>query len=99
MADGRKVFSNSVTPLPAADGPTHLGLMVAAAKPENNKETMKVVFSLAIPADAQAKLQQMVADGKVASPKDIVRDFSADPADAKAISFWLKSEGFKVDKI
>jgi kumamolisin len=99
MADGRKVFSDSVTPLPAADGPTHLGLMVAAAKPENNKETMKVVFSLAIPADAQAKLQQMVADGKVASPKDIAKNFSADPADAKALSSWLKSEGFKVDKI
>src|ERR1700730_350763 len=99
MADGRKVFSNSVTPLPAAEGPTHLGLMVAAAKPENNKEQMKVVFSLAIPADAQAKLQQMVAEGKVASPQDIAKNFSADPADAKALSSWLKSEGFKVDKI
>jgi kumamolisin len=99
MADGRKVFSDSVTPLPAAEGTTHLGLMVAAAKPENNKEQMKVVFSLAIPADAQAKLQQMVAEGKVASPKDIAKNFSADPADAKALASWLKSEGFKVDKI
>jgi kumamolisin len=99
MADGRKVFSDSITPLPATDGPTPHGLMVAAAKPENNKETMKVVFSLSIPADAQAKLQQMVADGKVASPQDIAKNFSADPADAKALSSWLKSEGFKVDKI
>jgi len=99
MADGRKVFSDSVTPLPAAEGPTHLGLMVAAAKPENKTEQMKVVFSLAIPADAQARLQQMVAEGKVASPQDIARNFSADPADAKALASWLKSEGFKVDKI
>ncbi len=99
MADGRKVFSDSVTPLPAVDGVTPHGLMVAAAKPENNKETMKVVFSLAIPADAQARLQQMVADGKVASPKDIAKNFSADPADAKALASWLKSEGFQVDKI
>lgn len=99
MADGRKVFSNSVTPLPTVDGLTPHGLMVAAAKPENNNEQMKVVFSLAIPADAQAKLQQMVADGKVASPKDIAKNFAADPADAKALATWLKSEGFKVDKI
>jgi kumamolisin len=99
MADGRKVFSDSVTPLPAAEGPTHLGLMVANAKPENKTEQMKVVFSLAIPADAQAKLQQMVAEGKVASPQDIAKNFSADPADAKALASWLKSEGFKVDKI
>ncbi len=99
MADGRKVFSDSVTPLPAVDGVTPHGLMVAAAKPENNKETMKVVFSLAIPADAQARLQQMVADGKVASPKDIAKNFSADPADAKALASWLKSEGFQVDRI
>jgi kumamolisin len=73
--------------------------MVANAKPENKTEQMKVVFSLAIPADAQAKLQQMVAEGKVASPQDIARNFSADPADAKALASWLKSEGFKVDKI
>lgn len=99
MADDRKVFANSVTPLPATEGPTHLGLMVAAAQPENRKELMTVVFSLSIPDSAQAQLQQMVAQGKVVSPKEMSKNFSADPADSKALASWLKSEGFKIEKI
>src|SRR5713101_9311859 len=86
MADDRKVFANSVTPLPAAEGPTHLGLMVAAAQPENRKELMTVVFSLSFPDSAQAQLQQMVAQGKVVSPKEMSKNFSADPADSKALA-------------
>jgi kumamolisin len=99
MADDRKVFANSVTPLPATEGPTHLGLMVAAAQPEDRKELMTVVFSLSIPDSAQAQLQQMVAQGKVVSPKEMSKNFSADPADSKALASWLKSEGFKIEKI
>jgi kumamolisin len=99
MADDRKVFTNSGTPFPAAEGPTHLGLMVAAAQPENRKELMTVVFSLSIPASAQAQLQQMVAQGRVVSPKEMSKNFSASPADAKALASWLKSEGFKIEKI
>ena len=44
MADDRKVFADSVTPLPPTDGPTHLGLMVARARPETGKERMTVVW-------------------------------------------------------
>ena len=68
MADERKVFTDSVIPLPATEGPTPLGLMVAAAHPDTKKERMTIVFSLAIPDSAQAELQKMVAEGKVVSP-------------------------------
>jgi kumamolisin len=99
MADDRKVFADSVTPLPPTDGPTHLGLMVARARPETGKERMTVVFSLALPDSAQADLQKMVAEGKVVAPKQLARNYSADAGDAKALTSWLKSEGFKIEKV
>ena len=85
MADDRKVFADSVTPLPPTDGPTHLGLMVARARPETGKERMTVVFSLALPDSAQADLQKMVAEGKVVAPKQLARNYSADAGDAKSL--------------
>ena len=91
MAEDRKVFSDSVTPLPAAGGSTHLGLMVARAMPETGKERMTVVFSLALPDSAQADLQKMVAEGKVLTPKELTKNYSADAGDAKALTSWLKS--------
>ena len=99
MADDRKVFADSVTPLPPTDGPTHLGLMVARARPETGKERMTVVFSLALPDSAQADLQKMVAEGKIVAPKQLARNYSADAGDAKALTSWLKSEGFKIEKV
>jgi kumamolisin len=99
MAD-RKTFANSVTPLPAESAtPTTHGLMIAATQPENQQEKMTIVFSLAIPDTAQAELQQMVADGKVISPKELSQKYSADAADAKALTAWLKAQGLKVEKV
>jgi kumamolisin len=100
MANGdRKVFADSVTPLPAAEGPTHLGLMVAKARPETSKEQMTVVFSLALPDSAQADLQKMVAAGRTASPAQLTKNYAADANDAKALTSWLKSQGFKIEKV
>jgi hypothetical protein len=56
MSD-RKVFSDSVTPLPS-QGPTAHGLMVAAAKPDHGGEKMSLLFSVAIPDDTQADLEE-----------------------------------------
>ncbi len=100
MANGdRKVFADSVTPLPAAEGPTHLGLMVAKARPETSKEQMTVVFSLALPDSAQADLQKMVAEGRTVSPAQLNKKYAADANDAKALTSWLKSQGFKIEKV
>jgi kumamolisin len=98
MAD-RKLFANSVVSLPSAVSPTPHGLMVAAASPEHRKEMMTILFSLAIPDDAKQQLKQAVAQGTVISPKDLAKKYAADAGDAKALVAWLKSEGFKIEKI
>jgi kumamolisin len=73
--------------------------MVAAAQPQDRKESMTVLFSLAIPDDEEKQLQQAVAQGKVVSPKDLAKKYSADADDAKALVSWLKSQGFKIEHI
>src|SRR5213592_321927 len=47
----RKVFEDSVVPLPPDDGLAPNGLVVQAAAPRNASETMEVMFSLALPAE------------------------------------------------
>jgi kumamolisin len=98
MAD-RKIFAESITPLPAEPGITPKGLMVSAAQPQHRQEQMTLLFSVAVPDDKQQALQQMIAQGKVVSAGDLNKKYAADPADAKALVTWLKSEGFKIEQI
>jgi kumamolisin len=97
MSD-RKVFSDSVTPLPE-QGPTAHGLMVAAAKPEHRDEKMSLLFSVAIPDSAQADLEEKVARGEVVAPGDLSKKYSASADDVKGLVSWLKSQGYKVTHV
>ena len=92
MAD-RKIFSNSVIALPDHAGITERGLMVNAAEPQHREDSMTLLFSLEIPPDAQAELEERVAKGEVIPPEELKRKYSADPAKLES---WLKSEGFKI---
>lgn len=91
-APARKVFANSVTPLPLQAGPH-----VAAVA--HDTDTMQVLFSLPIPPDAKARLEAKVARGEVVSPQELERDYSAKGADADKLVAWLKGQGFEVTHI
>ncbi len=93
-AAARKVFANSVTPLPL-----HRDLRVAAAEVSHNNDTMQILFSLPIPPDAKARLEAKVARGEVVSPQELERDYSAKAADADKLVAWLKEQGFEVTHI
>jgi len=93
-APARKVFANSVTPLPLQPG-----LHVAAAEASHDNDTMQVLFSLPIPPDAKARLEAKVARGEVVSPQELERDYSAKAADAEKLVTWLKGQGFEVTHI
>jgi kumamolisin len=93
MSD-RKVFENSVVPLHAEQGLTLHGLMVNAATPENRKEKMTLLFSLATPGEED--LEDRVAKGQTVSPKDITTKYSASSADRKKLESWLKKEGYEI---
>ena len=62
---GRKMFPNSVVPLPSTPGLTSHGMIVSTAEPKHRAETMHLLFSRAPPADRQQELEERVANGEV----------------------------------
>jgi kumamolisin len=96
MPDSRKVFSNSITPLPEELGITPHGLILNAAKPDNRDEQMTLLFSVAPPDNKRKELQQLVASGKTVSPKDLQTKYASDKADAQSLVSWLKDQGFEI---
>src|SRR6266566_3636401 len=72
-AAGRKVFNNSVIPLPATGVVAPHGLVVNAAVQDHSKDKMDVLFSLAIPDDVQEKLEELVLKGEIVDPKDLAK--------------------------
>lgn len=95
----RKVFQDSVTPLPEESGLTHNGLMVSAAAAEHLDESMPLLFSLAIPAQAQEQLEEKVAKGEVVSPEELTKSYTPNAADVDALIKWLKDQGFEITHI
>jgi len=98
MSD-RKVFADSVTPLPEKPGLTTHGLMVNAAKPQHRDETMTLLFSVAPPRASQAELEERVARGEVVPIEELNKKYAADTADVKALVSWLKGQGYKVTHV
>ncbi len=94
-APARKVFTNSVIPLPDS-GATPQGLVVNAPVLDHKKEKMDVVFSLAISDAMQAKLEEKVLKGEVIDPDELKKDYSPKPEDVKILVKWLKDEGFEI---
>ena len=92
----RKVFQDSVTPLPDTPGPGPRGLMVAAAEPETANEEMNVLFSLEIPAAKTADLEERVARGEVLSPDELQQNYAPNAADRDKLVNWLNAQGFDV---
>jgi kumamolisin len=92
----RKVFQDSVTPLPAQPGITPEGLMVNAVTPERPDETMNVHFSLSIATDVQSQLEEKVARGQAVPIEELDKLYTAKPADTEALVSWLKSNGYEI---
>jgi kumamolisin len=95
MSD-RKVFQDSVVPLPKQEGLTHDGLMVNALGLEHRDEKMTILFSLAIPPQAQAQLEERVARGEVVPPDELEKLYAPEAADHEALVAWLKKQGFQI---
>jgi kumamolisin len=94
--EARKLFKDSVTPLPEKLGLTPSGLMVRAAAAEHKTDKMDIVFTLSIPKELREKLEEKVAKGEVVSPKELTSTYSPKAADVKKLTAWLKKEGFTI---
>jgi kumamolisin len=92
----RKVFQDSILPLPAQPGLTPEGLMINGVQPQRPDETMDVHFSLSVAPDVQSQLEERVAKGEVVPPAELDKLYNAKPADTQALSAWLKSNGYEI---
>ena len=92
----RKIFQDSIVPLPAEPGVTPSGLIVNAATAKRPDETMDIHFSLAVADDVQSQLEEKVAKGEVTSLQEINKLYAATPAQREALTSWLKANGYEI---
>ena len=95
----RRVFHDSITPLPAQAGLTPEGFMVNAMTADRPDETLEVHFALSTATDVQKKLEDMVASGKQATSEEIDKLYNAAPADKDALVSWLKANSYEITEI
>src|ERR1051326_3233403 len=99
MPDNRKVFANSVTPLPEEPGITPHGLILNAAQPDNRNEQMTLLFSVAPPDDVRKQLEEIVAKGQTVSAKELNTKYASRSADVQPVIGWLKKGGFEIVRV
>ena len=92
--NSRKVFHDSVMPLPTQHGLSSQGLLIQSPIPEHLTECMTVLFSLAIPADAQAVLEDKVAGGETVTADELQHNFAPPQAGINALLKWLQAQNF-----
>ena len=94
---GRKVFEDSVVPLPEEDGPIQRGMLVQSASASDQTDTMDVLFALGLDEKATADLEDKVAAGEVVSPEELAA--VTVPEIPEKLTDWLASHGFEVAHI
>ena len=94
----RKVFHDSVVPIPVESGPAPHGLMVQPASSEHQDEKMTLHFSLALPEQVEADLEAKVARGETV-PAAELSGYGAQKADADALTAWLETQGFDIQSV
>jgi kumamolisin len=94
----RKVFSDSVTPLPKEPGRTAAGLLVHEATIDHSNDKMELLFSLAIPQQAREEMEARVAKGEVISAKELAAKYTPKAADRDKLVAWLQEQGFAIVK-
>jgi kumamolisin len=95
----RKMFPDSIIPVPASPGVTAHGMTVNAAEPHHRAEKMDLSFSLSLPSAVEKELEERVDKGDVISPDEMKAKYSVDAAAANALETWLKSEGFTITEV
>jgi kumamolisin len=98
MAD-RKIFADSITPLPEDMAPTQLGVVLNKAKSVDKSQEMHLIFSLNMDPALQKELEDKVAAGQTVSPAELKQKYVPDQANIDVLVAWLKAQGFTITRI
>jgi len=94
----RKVFADSITPIPVESGLTPQGLLVNAADVGHKEEEMTLLFSLAISPAKQQELEDRVSNGEVISAAEMNQKYVPEAGDVQALTAWLKAQGYHIEQ-
>jgi len=72
--------------------------MIQPATSEHRDERMTLHFSLALPREVAADLEEKVARGETV-PAEGLSGYGAKKADADALTAWLGTEGFEIENV
>ncbi|MGZ4648934.1 MAG: S53 family peptidase [Kineosporiaceae bacterium] len=95
---GRKVFEDSVVPLPPDDGLAPNGLLLHGIGTRHDDEPMDLLFSLELPTDVSAELEARVARGEVVPAKELAAMTAPQDVRDRLVN-WLAGHGFTVDHV
>jgi kumamolisin len=94
----RKVFEDSVVPLPPEDGLAPNGLLLHAIGTRHDDEPMDLLLSLDLPTDMSAELEAKVARGEVVPAEELAAMTAPQDVRDRLVA-WLTSHGFTVDHV
>jgi kumamolisin len=95
----RKLFTNSIVPLPDHVGLTPTGLMVSAIDPSTSENSVEIMFSLDTPAALRQELEDKVAAGETVPASELAARYGGDADAAKALAAWLTTQGFTIEEV
>lgn len=95
----RKLFNDSVVELPDQPGVTPMGFKVNAKLADQSDEKITLSFSLSPPADAESRLENLIAKGETVSPQELGASFGVPASTVDPLVAWLKGEGFAIDSV
>jgi kumamolisin len=95
----RKVFPDSISPLPGDQGTSPLGVVVNRTREVDKSQDMNLVFSLAMDPALQKDLEDKVAAGQTVPPDELKQQYVPDQKNVDALVNWLKTQGFTISRI
>jgi kumamolisin len=95
----RKVFHDSVVPLPDEVGLAPAGIFQHDETPEDMGARMTLVFALRPPPDRHDELEARVAAGEVVPAEELNERYSAPEDSVKRLTEWLTAEGYEIERV
>src|SRR5262249_37323383 len=87
----RKVFTNSVIPLPESTTGPVAGRIVAKPTAATAEQKVRFTITLSIPEKARKELADRISQGEVLTAKEIDQKYSPPVEEVKKLVAWLKA--------
>jgi kumamolisin len=95
----RKVYHDSVEPLPDEPGLTTAGIFQHEDKPEDMGAPMTLVFGLRPAQERHDELEARVAAGEVVPADELTERYRVPEESVKTLTGWLTDQGYDIERV